>query len=110
MANIDHKQIILKKSLRAHLLDVVDTKKVVTHMEQYKALTVKDVEELSKVQTRKGRTDKLLWIIAQKEPEVYEEFLKALEKDRCFVAFYLLKEGRLAHTFITKNFHRTQYN
>ena len=108
MAKIDHKQIILKRSLRAHLLEEVDTEKVMTHLARSKAMTKMDREMIKEIHTRKGKTEMLLRIIAHKE-EVYEEFVKALEDDKCFVAFYILKEGRLVHTFITENLHRTQY-
>lgn len=89
MSDVNHKHIMRK--FYDQLLEEVDPDRVGTHLAQSKTITEAELRALS---IQKGRTQTLLRMIADKGPEAYEEFVKALEKCKCFVVYYLLKEGK----------------
>lgn len=87
--SVNHKHIMRK--FYDQLLEEVDPDRIGTHLAQSKTITEAELRALS---IQKGRTQTLLRMIADKGPEAYEEFVKALEKRKCFVVYYLLKEGK----------------
>lgn len=87
MSDVNHKHIL--KKFYDQLLEDVDPDKVGIHLAQSKTITEMELRALI---INEGRMQTLLRMIANKGQEAYEEFLKALEKEKCFVAYHLLKE------------------
>lgn len=89
MSDVNHKHIL--KKFYDQLLEDVDPDKVGTHLAQSKTITEMELRALI---INEGRMQTLLRMIANKGQEAYEEFLKALVKEKCFVAYHLLKEEK----------------
>lgn len=81
------------------LLKNVNPDKITAHLAQSKMITERELQALREIRSEIERKKTLLRMIADKGSEVYEEFVKALEKDNCSVAYCLVKEGRLGFFF-----------
>lgn len=89
--NIKYKNILLK--FRELLLGNLDPNKVLLQLLTAGVLTSDDKENIEEKPSQRGKNEELLMMLATKGPRAYEEFVKALEKDHCFLACQLLKEG-----------------
>lgn len=89
--NIKYKNILLK--FRELLLENLDPNKVLLQLLTAGVLTSDDKEKIEEKPSQRGKNEELLMMLATKGPRAYEEFVKALEKDHCFLACQLLKEG-----------------
>ncbi len=92
MANLKYKNILFE--FQEMLLENLDPEEVSHQLTEAGVLTPDDKDKIEEKQTRKDKIEKLLMILATKGPAAYEEFVKALEKDHCYLACQLLKEGR----------------
>lgn len=80
---------------RKELLENVDVGKVLPHLATVKVLTGIDILNIDIIAVRKEKRRKLLDTIIDKNTlKAYEEFLNALQKSQCFVAFDLIRRGR----------------
>lgn len=91
MENIKYKNILLK--FHVLLLEKLDPNEVSLHLLTAGVLTSHDKEKIAEKLSQKEKSEELLMILATKGLRAYEEFVKALEKDQCFLACQLLKEG-----------------
>ena len=91
MENIKYKNILLK--FRELLLENLDPHKVLLQLLTAGVLTSDDKEKIGEKPSQREKNEELLMMLATKGPRAYEEFVKALEKDHCFLACQLLKEG-----------------
>jgi len=91
MENIRYKNILLK--FYALLLERLDPNKISLQLLTAGVLTSVDKEKIEEKHSQKEKNEELLMMLATKGPKAYEEFVKALEKDDCFLACQLLKEG-----------------
>ncbi len=92
MEKIKYKNILFK--FQELLLENLDPEVVSLQLTEAGVLTPDDKDRIEEKQTRKGKSEQLLLILATKGPAAYEEFVKALEKDHSSLACQLLKEGR----------------
>ena len=111
--NIKCKNILLK--FRDLLLENLDPNKVSLQLLTAGVLTSDDKDKIEENPSQKEKNEELLMMLATKGPRAYEEFVKALEKDHCFLACQLLKEGMysvvnskhfLDYAYINRNFAR----
>ena len=80
------------------MLKNLDPKEVSIQLAKAGVLTSDDKDKIEEKGTQRDKSEQLLMILATKGPRAYEEFVKALENDHCFLACKLLKEGRfIAH-------------
>lgn len=91
MENIKCKNILLK--FRELLLEKLDANEVSLQLLSAGVLTSDDNEKIEEKPSQREKSEELLMTLATKGPRAYEEFVKALEKDHCFLACQLLKEG-----------------
>ena len=91
MENIKYKNILLK--FYVLLLEKLDPSEVSLQLLTADVLTSDDKEKIEEKPSQKEKNEELLMILTTKGPRAYEEFMKALEKDHCFLACQLLKEG-----------------
>ena len=91
MENIKYKNILFK--FQELILENLDPKEVSIQLTRAGVLTSDDKDKIEEKVTQKNKSEQLLMISATKGPEAYEEFVKALENDHCFLACKLLKEG-----------------
>jgi len=91
MGNIKYKNILLK--FYVLLLEKLDPKDVSLELLTAGVLTSDDIEKIEEKHSQEEKNEELLMVLATKGPRAYEEFVKALEKDHCFLACQLLKEG-----------------
>lgn len=91
MENIKYKNILLK--FHVLLLQNLDPNDVLLQLLTAGVLTSHDQEKIEEKPSQKEKSEELLMILATKGLRAYEEFVKALEKDQCFLACQLLKEG-----------------
>lgn len=91
MENIKYKNILLK--FYVLLLEKLDPSEVSLQLLTAGVLTSDDKEKIEEKHSQKEKNEELLMILTTKGPRAYEEFVKALEKDHCFLACQLLKEG-----------------
>ena len=75
-------------------MEKLDPEEVSAQLMKAGVLTSQDKDKIDEKHTRKDKSEQLLLILATKGPWAYEEFVKALEKDHCFLACQLLKEGK----------------
>ena len=92
MENIKYKNILLK--FYVLLLEKLDPNKVLLQLLTAGVLTSDDKEKIEEKPLQREKNEELLMMLATKGPRAYEEFVKALEMDQCFLACQLLKEGR----------------
>ena len=89
--NIKYKNILLK--FRELLLENLDPNEVSLQLLTAGVLTSDDKDKIEENPSQREKNEELLMMLATKGPRAYEEFVKALEKDHCFLACQLLKEG-----------------
>jgi len=92
MGNIKYKNILLK--FYVLLLEKLDPKDVSLELLTAGVLTSDDIEKIEEKHSQEEKNEELLMVLATKGPRAYEEFVKALEKDHCFLACQLLKEEK----------------
>ena len=91
MENIKYKNILLK--FREQLLQKLDPHEVLRQLLTAGVLTSNDKEKIEEKHSQREKNEELLMMLATKGPKAYEELVKVLEKDHCFLACQLLKEG-----------------
>jgi len=91
MENIKYINILLK--FREQLLEKLDPYEVSIQLVTAGVLTSDEKQKIEKKHSQREKSEELLMMLASKGPREYEEFVKALEKDQCFLACQLLKEG-----------------
>ena len=91
MENINCNNILSK--FYVLLLETLDPNEVSLQLLTAGVLTSDDKEKIEEKPSQKEKNEELLMVIATKGPRAYEELVKALEKDQCFLACQLLKEG-----------------
>ena len=89
--NIKYKNILLK--FRELLLENLDPNELSLQLLTAGVLTSDDKEKIDENPSQREKSEELLLMLATKGRRAYEEFKKALEKDHCFLACQLLKEG-----------------
>lgn len=92
MENIKYKNILLK--FYVLLLEKLDSNEVSRQLLTAGVLTSDDKEKIEERPSQKEKNEELLMMLATKGARAYEEFVKALEKDQCFLACQLLKEEK----------------
>jgi len=91
MEHIKYKNILLK--FYVLLLEKLDPNEVSVQLLTAGVLTPGDIEKVEEKPSQREKSEELLMILATKGPKAYKEFVKALEKNQCFLACQLLKEG-----------------
>lgn len=91
MENIKYKNILLK--FYVLLLERLDPNEISVQLLTAGVLTSDDKEKVGEKPSQREKSEELLMILATKGPRAYEEFVKVLEKNHCFLACQLLKEG-----------------
>ena len=91
MENIKYKNILLK--FRELLLEKLDANEVSLQLLSAGVLTSDDKEKIEEKPSQREKSEELLMTLVTKGPRAYEEFVRALEKDHCFLVCQLLKEG-----------------
>jgi len=102
MENIKYKNILLK--FYVPLLEKLDPNEVSVQLLTAGVLTSGDKEKVEEKPSQREKSEELLMILATKGPRAYEEFVKALEKNHCFLAYQLLKEGVYMKPFLCQIF------
>jgi len=91
MENIKYKNILLK--FYVLLLENLDPNEVSALMLTAGVLTSGDIEKVEEKPSQREKSEELLIILSMKGPRAYQELVKALENNHCFLACQLLKEG-----------------
>ena len=91
MENIKYINILLK--FREQLLEKLAPHEVSIQLLTAGVLTSDDKQKIEEKHSQREKSEELLMMLATKGPRAYEEFVKTLEKDQCFLACQLLKEG-----------------
>ena len=91
MENIKYKNILLK--FRELFLENLDPNEVSRQLVKAGVLTSDEKEKIEENPSQREKVEELLMMLATKGPRAYEEFVKVLEEDHCFLACQLLKEG-----------------
>ena len=91
MEKMKFKNILLK--FHKLLLEKLDPNEVSLQLLAAGVLTSDEKQKIDKKPSQKEKSEELLMMLVTKGPRAYEEFVKALEKDHCFLACQLLKEG-----------------
>jgi len=98
---MEDKHIDILRRRHVALVRDLEPKRLFAHLIQERVMTPNDQEGINNITTRRSRSEEFLRILPTRGPTAFQQFVKALEEHKPFLACTLLRDGRyiLSHRF-----------